>query len=241
MLMQKRILIPLVCLSVLVLGIVVFGNYSSVLLQAPPTSPSPPNPSPDAGLSARQITGARTDFNSFWGGASGFMWSWDGWEPSTNSLVNSLPKNTPQNIKDAIRIRLQDFGKKIGGCWALPNGDRPIDTDWLKSKKTAFENAVANGAAALNAAIDTANAEADAKIAAWCNAGKSAAQRAFCPCSFNCAGTSNTGKTWNAANYVCNNNCIAPATCQTSTCTCVTPKPESQPSKPSSGNLVGSS
>lgn len=231
--MNKNIFHWIIFVSI---ALLILGSYSTVLLQSPPANPSPPNPSPDAGLSAGQIASAQADFTSFWAGASGFLWSWDGWGPSTTSLINRLPQNTPQDDKDKLKNKLQDFGKKIGGCWALPNGDRPIDTDWLKAKKTAFENAASSGAAALNTAIDTANTEADAKIAKWCNAGKSAAQRAFCPCNFNCAGDDNKGKTWSTTSYTCANNCISPATCQTSTCTCVPPEPKNSESQPSSGS-----
>ena len=132
------------------------------------------------------------------------------------------------------------------GCWALPNSNRPIDTNTLRNWGSRLEAAADRDDAAdrtssnpsdwnLESELNRVENEAKALIAAWCNLGQPANARDFCPCNYNCAGNDNTGKVWSATSWTCQNNCIAPATCQTATCTCVTENPKSQPSFGSTG------
>lgn len=223
--MNKRILFPLLFLSLLVFGVGFFNNSFSVSLQTPPQNPP---------LTPAQIQEVRNyipQFDSHWDNGEDIYDEFD---------ADEMPKT----VQDHFKNRLKSLGDLLNGCWALPNSNRPISTDNLKNWGNRLEAAADRDDAAdrtssnpsdwdLEAELNSVENEAKALIAKWCNLGQPANAREFCPCVFNCAGTDNTGKTWSSTAYTCNNNCIAPQQCNTATCTCYTPTPES---KPSDGN-----
>ncbi|MGV8142413.1 MAG: hypothetical protein ACP5NS_02140 [Candidatus Pacearchaeota archaeon] len=226
--MKKRVIVPLIAVCVFILAIVIFADSSVVLLQTPSNPPLTP-------AEINEVREYIVELNNKW-------------PKYRHDIIEELDDDGDPNpdAKKALEKKLDDWKSLVGGCWALPNSNRPIDSSSLKKALSRLEEAADRdgensnvynspniGDYSLNAEIDRLNEEAKSLIAAWCNKGQPANAREFCPCSFNCAGTDNTGKTWSATSYTCNDNCIAPATCQTSTCTCVTPAPtpESKPSK----------
>ncbi len=216
--MKTRILIPLVALGILVLGVGFFVGDFSVKLQ--PALQNPP-------LTPAQYAQVLVDINAF------HTHSFYGWDNGEDVYDEFEPDEMPENVRDHFMKRLKNFGDLVSGCWALPNTNRPIDTDnhlrkWGPRLEAAADRDDDADRTSSNPAdwdlekeLDAIEKTAKSLIVAWCNQGQPANAREFCPCNFNCAGGDNVGKTWNVNNYVCQDNCKKPQeVCSATECTC---------------------